>query len=404
MRAAEDAPEFALNMFDPAVRRDPYPHYAAMRSLGPLVKNAMTGFWMVWRYEDVQTVLNDHATFSSEALRGGVDRPDAFGAPTMLNSDPPDHDRYRSVVQRAFTPRAIAALEPRLRDVASTLLVDLSGDIPFDIVEGLAGPLPVIAIAEMLGVNAADRAAFREWSDDLLAQGDFPTAEEAVRIAEAGENLRSYFAREIENRAGAGRDDLVARLVDANADNVLSDAELLASCVLLLVAGNETTTNLITNITLQLGRHPDQRDLLLADPSAIPSAIEETLRFDGPVHWTIRVPTKPVELGGYAINPGEPILVVVAAANRDPAVFPDPDRYDVSRTGNRHIGFGHGTHFCLGAALARLETRLAVEALLENGGRYALAEPDGQLDYPRFNLRSPSYLPIIARPREGHRR
>jgi cytochrome P450 len=253
----------------------------------------------------------------------------------------------------------------------------------------------------MLGVNAADRAAFREWSDDLLAQGDFPTAEEAVRIVEAGENLRSYFAREINNRAGAQRDDLVARLVEANADEVLSDAELLASCVLLLVAGNETTTNLITNITLQLGRHPDQRDLLLADPSVIPSAIEETLRFDGPVHWTLRVPTKPVEIGGYAINPGEPILVVVAAANRDPAVFPDPDRYNVSRTGNRHIGFGHGTHFCLGAALARLETQLAVEALLENGGRYALAEPDGQLDYPRFNLRSPSYLPIIAGTRDG---
>jgi cytochrome P450 len=400
MRAAEDAPEFALNMFDPAVRRDPYPHYAEMRSLGPVVKNALTGFWMIWRYEDVQTVLTDHATFSSEALRG-ADRPDAFGAPTMLNSDPPDHDRYRSVVQQAFTPRAIAALEPRLRNVASTLLVDLSGDTPFDIVEGLAGPLPVVAIAEMLGVDAADRAAFREWSDDLLAEGDFPTPEEAVRIAEAGEKLRSYFAREIHSRARAQRRDLVARLVEANADNVLSDAELLASCVLLLVAGNETTTNLITNITLQLGRHPDQRDLLLADPSLIPSAIEETLRFDGPVHWTLRVPTTPLEIGEYAINAGEPILVVIAAANRDPAVFPDPDRYDVSRTGSRHIGFGHGTHFCLGAALARLETRLAVEALLEKGGCYALAEPDRPLDYPRFNLRSPRCLPIVAGTRAG---
>src|SRR5262249_14282672 len=163
------------------------------------------------------------------ALRGGLDRPDAFGAPTMLDSDAPDHDRYRSVVQRAFTPHAVAALEPRLRNVASTLLADLSGDMPFDIVDGLAGPLPVIAIAEMLGVDAADRAEFREWSDDLLAQGDFPTAEEAVRIVEAGENLRSYFAREIDNRAGAQGDDLVARLVEANADNVLSDAELLAS-------------------------------------------------------------------------------------------------------------------------------------------------------------------------------
>lgn len=397
--------EYALNFFDPAVQRDPYPAYAAMRERGPVLWNPLMGAWMVWRHDDVLGVLNDWERYSSTAIRELARRQahqraeeyvDGFGAPTMLNTDPPDHTRLRSVVARAFTPRAIAAQELALRELAAALLVGLAGSGSCEVVASLSSPLPVLAIATMLGVDRADVEHFRTWSDDVVSRGDLPTDEERRLSEAASAALRSYFAREVERRHDGGSQgpDLLFRLVEANQGGSLSDAELLASCVLLLVAGNETTTNLISNMTLQLGRHRDQRDLLVRDPGLMASAVEETLRFDGPVHWTLRLATEDLEVQGQPMRAGEVILVLIAAANRDPAIFDDPDTYDITRGSTTHLGFGHGIHYCLGSSLARLEARVAMEALLEVAPHYQLVLGEDEPRYTRSNLRSPRALRI----------
>lgn len=390
--------EYPLNIMDPAVRRDPYGPYRQMRDAGPVLWNPLLGMWMVWRYKDVTGVLTDNATFSNvggPAGRGDeADGP--FGAPTMLNSDPPDHGRYRGVVAKAFTPRTIAAQEPALRRLAGELVSPLAATGPYEVAGSLSAPLPVLAIATMLGVDGRDMDDFRRWSDELITAGGIPSEEEIHRSDAASRSLRAYFQGEIDRRRTDTTEgsDLLARLVAANEGGVLSDAELLASCVLLLVAGNETTTNLITNMTLALARHPDQRELLVKDPSLIPGAVEESLRYDGPVHMTPRRVTRDVEISGQPVKAGERIMVLVAAANRDPEKFTDPDTYDVTRAPGQHVGFGHGIHFCLGSTLARLETRLAMEALLETAPGYRLAADAEPLDYTRSNLRSPRHLPI----------
>jgi len=395
--------EYLLNLFDPAVQSDPYGSYAEMRELGSVLWNPLMSAWMVWPYDDVLGILKDPDTYSSatmrqrglEQARARGETEDNFGAPTMLNSDPPDHDRYRGVVARAFTPRAVTAQEPTLRRLAQELVQPLSRGDSVEIVRLLSSPLPVLAIAAMLGVENTDIDSFREWSDAFVTAGDLPTEEEVVRSRDASSSLRAYFDAEIgRRRGGGGGDDLLARLVEANEGGVLDDAELLASCVLLLVAGNETTTNLITNMTLALARHPDQRDRLVKEPELMAGAVEETLRYDGPVHWTIRSATRDVQIADQPIAAGENILVMVAGANRDPSHFPDPDTYDITRGASHHLGFGHGIHFCLGSTLARLESRLAMEALLQAAPRYRLAPGAEPLEYSRSNLRSPRHLAI----------
>ncbi len=396
--------EYALDFFDPAVQRDPYPAYAAMRELGPVLWNPLMGAWMVWRYDDVLGVLNEWERYSSTAIGGrsrrqpgeGAESDDSFGAPTMLTSDPPDHTRYRGVVARAFTPRAIAAQEPALRELAAALLAGLAGTGSCEVVASLSSPLPVLAIATMLGVDQADVVSFRDWSDDIVARGDLPTDEEQRLARAASAALRAYFSREVQRRHHKTSDgtDLLSRLVEANQGGSLSDAELLASCILLLVAGNETTTNLISNMTLQLGLHRDQRDLLVRDLGLMPSAVEETVRFDGPVHWTLRLATEDVEVQGQPIRSGEMVLALIAAANRDPDIYDDPDTYDIARGSTTHLGFGHGIHYCLGSSLARLEARVAMEALLEVAPRYRVVLGEGEPRYTRSNLRSPRALRI----------
>ncbi len=397
--------EYLLNLFDAATQHDPYPSYQEMRDLGSVLWNPLMSAWMVWRYDDVMEILRDPGTFSSAAMRErarqqaalrGETYVDNFGAPVMLNSDPPDHERYRNVVARAFTPRAVAAQEPALRRLARDLLEPLEETGACEVVATLSSPLPILAIATMLGVQHRDVEAFRRWSDDFVTVGDFPTEEEQRRSREASSALRSYFEEEISRRSERSEDsdDLLSRLVEANEGGVLSDAELLASCVLLLVAGNETTTNLITNMTLQLDRHPEQRDRLEEDPSLIPGAVEETLRFDGPVHWTFRSANRDVEVSGQPVRAGDMILVLVAAANRDPARFADPDTFDITRGATHHFGFGHGIHFCLGATLARLEAKVAFEALLRAAPSYRVARDGAPLQYTRSNLRSPRSLTI----------
>jgi cytochrome P450 len=391
-------PEFELPMFDDEVKRDPYPYYARMSEVGPIMRNPVfLGAWMVAAHGPALAALTDHARFSSARLSGMQDRISAFDAPTMLNSDPPDHERLRGVVARAFTPRSIAALEPRLRQLTEEMLAPLGDGEAIDVVEQLAYPLPVMAIAELLGVSVDDRDSFRTWSNQLIAGTNEMASEEQLAAASEGaEHLKDYFRSEIaRRRREPGGDDLVARLVAANEGDVLDDAELLSSCVLLLVAGNETTTNLISNMALALGRHPEQRARVVADPALVPSAVEEVMRYDSPVQATVRVPAVDVELAGAHVAAGEMVFVLLGAANRDPARFDQPGRLDVSRAPNPHLGFGHGIHFCLGAALAKLEARLALERLTAVAPDYELRCDPARLDYgPSFIFHSPRSLPI----------
>ena len=394
------AAEFALDIFDPDVRRDPYPWYEKLRATGAVVRNpSLFGTLMVHRHADATAVLKDHDAFSSADPMGMQDRPDAFRAPTMLTSDPPVHTRLRGVLSRAFTPRTVAGLEPRLREIARDLVAPLAtGGAVLDACEALAAPLPVIAIAELMGVSPADRDSFRRWSDDLIGGTPELAGPEALaRAKAAAEELRAYFTSEIARRRSSAADDLVGRLIAANEGQVLDEPELLASCVLLLVAGNETTTNLIANMTLALARHPDQRRLITADPSLIASAVEEAVRYDSPVQATIRICTRPTDVAGVDVAAGDRVFVLLGAANRDPAEFPDADRFDVARTGTGHVGFGHGIHFCLGAGLARLEARVACGELLAVAPGYRLADAEAPLEYgPSFIFHRPTRLPIAS--------
>ena len=391
--------ELSLNFFDPAAKRNPYPLYDELRAAGRVVRNPlMLGAAMVHRHRDVIDVLRDHDTFSSSPLAGVQDRADAFQAPTMLTSDPPTHTRLRGVVSRAFTPRAVAGLEPRLREVARDLVAPLRDGAAIDAVDDLAAPLPVIAIAELLGVPASDREQFRQWSDDLVAASlDTSTEADIARSGNAARHLREYFAAELATRrvSKGESNDLVGRLLAANEGAVLDDAELLAACVLLLVAGNETTTNLIANLTLALAQHPHERARVASGAVAAASAVEEAVRFDSPVQATIRTVTTPTSIAETDLDAGTPVFVLLAAANRDPDEYSEPDRFDVGRGTTTQVGFGHGIHFCLGAGLARLEARVACEELLAAGATYDVDADVGALEYaPSFIFHRPVSLPL----------
>lgn len=378
-----------FNVFDPAIRADPHPVYRQIREQGDFIQNPVLGFWMATSYEACQEILRAPNTFSSGQL--GIDPVrDFLNAPTMLFSDPPDHERLRAPVQRAFTPRSINALEPRVREVSQQLMRTWQAT-DFEVVERLSYPLPVIVIAEMMGIPADDRDAFRQWSDAAVAFNAMEgTAANAPELTE----LKHYLQGAIDRARAEPGDDLIHRLVAANDDGSMTDDELLASCVLLLVAGNETTTKLITNAVLQLARHPEQRDLLVERPDLISNAVEELLRFDGTVQSTFRIVTEETEFRGETLTPGTMVLVMVSAANRDPEKFTDPDLFDPTRDNAReHLGLGFGIHYCLGAATGRLETKVAIEALLHEAPNYRLVTEEPQYG-PNFFLRGIESLTI----------
>jgi cytochrome P450 len=393
-----------MNFFDPAVIADPHPYYDELHRQGPIVRNDLFGAWMVASHEHTGAILRDPATFSSVGIaQMATDRVDAFGGtPTMLFTDPPDHERLRGVVQQAFKPKAVGQLEPRVRQIVDELLAPVRAGDPYDVVEQLAYPLPVIVIAEMLGVPADDRPLFKAWSDALInGINETASMEDQERSRQAGEELREYFGREIAARRAKPVDDLVTRMVHANeVDGTLSDAELLASCVLLLVAGNETTTKFIGNMALYLAQHPDVRARLAEDPTKMAKGFEEMVRLVGPAQATMRVARTDTEIAGTPVAEGEMVFVMLAAANRDPDVFPDPTRADVERWPNAHLGFGHGIHFCIGAQTARLEAQIGFEQLLRVAPDYDLAVPADELRYaPSFFLRGLESLPVEPAPR-----
>jgi cytochrome P450 len=344
---------------------DPYPAYARLRARGPVAFLEERGVWAVSGFDEVVACLKNHAAFSSRIGDGGS----GLGR-SMIFADPPEHTRLRGVVAKAFTPRSIAALEGRITAIATSLLdrIDRSA---FDVVSEYAVPLPITVIAEMLGIDPADRADFRRWSAAIVGRDHM---DPSTLRREFG----SYFGRVLEERRREPRDDLISRLVQANEDEVMTADELMDAVALLLVAGNETTTNLISLATLQFALFREQREAVLGDPSLLPNAIEEVLRFDGPVHMIPpRLSRLETVIGGRTIAPGAFVMVYTAAANRDPRKFTDPDVFDVHRRdAGSHVAFGAGIHFCLGAPLARFEGRVAMEALLGRFPNYELAKPD----------------------------
>jgi cytochrome P450 len=300
----------------------------------------------------------------------------------MLFSDPPMHTRLRRLVSRDFTPRRIREMEPRIREIAKHLIDAASRKGDFEVMS-IANALPVMVIAEMLGVPPDHYEQFKHWSDTVVS-GDntLPGTPLPDEFHAATKALRDYFAEEIERRRKQPGTDLVSALVAAHDDaEAMTADELLAFVLLLLLAGNETTTNLIGNGMLALGRNPEQMDLLRQHPEMMPRAIEEILRYDGPVQSTIRFTTENVNLGGTELPANLGCFIIVAAANRDPAQFADPDRFDISREPRDHVALGEGIHFCIGAPLARMEGAIAIGAMLERFPRLRLKNPNAEVTY-----------------------
>ena len=334
---------------------NPFPFYKKMREADPIHSIAEYGAWQVFRYDDVQRVLSDYAAFSSNFSQGQAQDPLST---SLISLDPPRHRQLRNIVTQAFTPRSVARLSDRISAIVTDLLDPIVSKGQMDIIDDLSYPLPVIVIAEMLGIPQQDRESFKRWSDAIVGtsgavQGD-PQRE-----------MGAYFLDMIERRRREPQDDLISALLDAQIDGQhLNQRELLGFCILLLVAGNETTTNLIGNALLCFDEQPEVMEQLRADPELMPNAIEEVLRYRSPVQMMYRRAISNVTLDGREIRAGQMVIAQIGSANRDEAQFPNADTFDIRRTPNRHIAFGHGIHFCLGAPLARLEGRIVLNALL----------------------------------------
>ena len=375
----------------PQLLADPYPFYAMLRATQPVFRlpvgeSTSPGVWLLTRHADVHSVLRD-ARFSVDRRRARIVRDNMDRLPigmalgpegglrTMLVMDPPDHTRVRGLVSKAFTPRRVAALRPRIEQIIDELLAEPVERGSMDLISDFAAPLPAIVIAELLGVPAEDHREFKQWSSALVSSvGAGNPLAMREQFEKAFGQLLDYLRGVIAERRKAPADDLISGMIEAQEErDALSDVELVATSNLLLLAGHETTTNLLGNGTLALLRNPDELARLRADRALLPSAIEELLRYDSPVQATVRVATQDVELGGHAIPAEALVITGIGAANRDPAVFRDPDRLDLGRAENHHLSFGFGVHFCLGASLARLEAELAFGALLERLPRLELA-------------------------------
>jgi cytochrome P450 len=391
--------DFAFDPFDEGTRRDPFALYARARREHPIWAHPGLPVFSAFRYADAQAVLKDSITWSSEfPLPPGMTREDFL--PSMLVTDPPAHTRLRGLVSQAFTPRMVQRLAPRMARIAEELVDAALERRRVDLVEALTYPLPVIVIAEMIGVPIEDRAQFKVWSDEAVANLGivFFTAPGEERIAAMRRTLgemRTYFARLADERRAHPRDDLLSGLVAAEVEGSrLTFDELIAMLTLILVAGNETTTGLIGNAVLELLAHPDALARLRRDPGALPRAIDEVLRFSSPVQMDPRRATRPVELYGQRIEADQFVLCWLGSANRDEAVFPDADVFDVDRQSNPHLAFGFGRHYCLGATLAVLEAEAALRALLARTRSFARTD-DGPLPlHPSIVFRSVTSLPV----------
>jgi cytochrome P450 len=372
-----------------SARNDPYPLYRRMREGDPVHRSYAVRGWILFRHADCMALLRDNR-FSADdrnyvaweqeraaAVADGLADPNRQPEPAMLRRDPPDHTRLRSLVNKAFTPRSIERLRPRIEQITDELLTGLAKQGQFDLIEDFAVPLPVTIIAEMLGVPVQDQDMFKRWSDHLVGFLD-PQASPGPKILRrTADEFFAYMDRIADERRLHPADDLITALVQAEErGDRLSEQELHGTLALLLAAGNETTTNLIGNGMLALLRCPDQFTRLRDQPELVDSAVEELLRWDSPVQFTMRIPTEDVDFDGHRFSKGQAVIAVLGAANRDPEVFDNPESLDIGRPDNKHVSFGYGVHFCLGAQLARLEARIAFRELLRRFPDLQLADPN----------------------------
>ncbi|MFF3324030.1 cytochrome P450 [Streptomyces sp. NPDC002889] len=387
-------------------RRDPYPWLDRLRRSGPVQRVELRGgghAWLVTRYDDV-LAATAHPSLSSDPRTPGSPaspsaRPGGDGRrpPSMLTTDPPDHTRLRQLVSRAFTPRRVAALRPRVQQIADGLLDAVAPLGRADLIADFALPLPVAVICELLGVPFEDRARFSRWSAEMLSPPVAPAVAAAAEQARA--DLGEYLCGLVVRKRAEPADDLLTALAAAGEENRLSDAELAGTAILLLVAGHETTVGLIGTGALLLLLHPAQLDRLRREPALLPSAVEEFLRYDGPVMLgVVRYAREDLELAGTAIAAGETVVLSTGAANRDPGRFARPEVLDVARAHNPHLALGHGLHYCLGAALARLEGEVAIGTLLRRLPALALAVDEEHLRWRPSVLRGLATLPVTFTP------
>jgi pimeloyl-[acyl-carrier protein] synthase len=363
----------------PQFTADPYPAYAQLRTHDPVYWSEAWGCWVLTRYADVVASLRDPQTFRNSgrfrpilenlppATRAAVQPLERHFEQGLLNVDPPDHTRLRRLINQAFTPKAVAEMAPAIQELVDAQLDRVQYQGHMDVIADLAFPLPVIVVARMMGVPPEDRAQFKQWSTDIVAfQSTAKTTPAVIQVAqEALLAMRAYLQQIADQRRRQPQPDLISALVAAEEQgDALTEGELLSTCVTMMIAGHETTTNLIATGLLNLLRHPAQLQQLQEEPALIGAAVEELLRYDSPLQRNRRVVAHDMEFGGQHLKRGQLVLQMLGAANRDPAQFPDPDRLDLRRAANAHLAFGRGIHFCLGAPLARLEAPIALNTLL----------------------------------------
>jgi cytochrome P450 len=385
--ATKPAPPHWFNPFVPRFRDDPYPMLHRLRDESPVHYCALANTWFLTRYKDVQAALTDDERFSADSRNWEeharfFHRPgpqDAAGVYSrwMLQMDPPDHSRLRVLLNGAFTPRVVQKLRPKIRSLVDGLLAPLLERNKGEYIAQLAYPLPIIVVAELLGVPIEDHAMVREWSEHLIpsltpAMG----AQTAAKVNAAVRGCGEYFRKLIEKRRAQPTEDLISRLAAArDGGHQLSDDEVVATCLLLAFAGHYSTVQLLSGMMLLLVQHPDQFARVRREPSLKTSAVEESIRMVSPLQFVFRTTRSPVTIDQTTIPARQMIFAHLGGANRDPEIFPEPDHFDVGRSPNRHLGFGHGIHYCAGAGLGRLEAEIVLEALCEHFSAVHLTGP-----------------------------
>lgn len=397
-----------LNPLTPEFLQDPYPTYRQLREEAPIFWSDKSKYWLITRYEDVHSILKD-MSYEKQLQRWKQVNPMVKMIPEvsklmgtrakwMLNMNPPDHTRLRGLVNRAFTPKMVNEMRPHIQEIADYIIDRLQDKEEFDLVADFAFPLPVVVIAEMLGVPREDREQFKLWSHALTDTLEpEPNIEKMKQANKATEELYEYLRPLVAERRKNPKNDLITALAAAEEEGKkLTEDELLANCVLILVAGHETTVNLIGNAVRTLLQHQDQLDLLKANPDLIGSAIGEVLRFESPVQTTRRLAGETLELNGTKINEGDMLVLLLGAANRDPAQYENPDTFDIQRDTKKHMAYGHGIHHCLGSSLADAEAQIAVGTLFKRLPNLRLLDQKIEIRTP-FALRGAKKLMVAPK-------
>jgi len=369
---------FVYDPEDELTQRDPYPSYRRLRDEHPVYRQERLRFWALSRFEDVFAALRDHDIFcSSQGLTWDPRSAEQAGIlPMMVTTDPPDHTKLRKLINRGFTPKRVADLEPEVRALVVDAIERLQRAGQGDLITDLGAPLPTAIIGRFLGVPHADRMQFHEWATAVVSATS--GAEFHADAMQAALGLYGYFRDLTQRRRREPSDDLIGTLIASEVDGAsLTDEDVLGFCFNIITGGVETTTSLVANAMVLMQAEPEVRRRLAAEPACIPAAIEELLRLESPVQGLCRTTTQPVTRHGITIPAGEKVLLLFAAANRDEREFPDPDRLDIDRTTERHLAFGYGAHYCIGAALARLMGRVALEELTTRLGAYRIDESRG---------------------------